>query len=99
MEYTKWEVKGLGVFKAQPKETELGLICLCQIDESEKEAVANAQHIVDMHNKWDAFNAMYEALKELMFQFAVAVEHPYSKDTEVYERAENAINLAEGKEI
>ena len=42
---------------------------------------------------------MYEALKALMFQFAVAIENPYSKDKEIYNRfsmfcKENGISMS-----
>lgn len=40
---------------------------------------------------------LYEALIALSFQFAVAVEKPYSKDKVVYEQAQQAISKAEGK--
>lgn len=47
MEYTKgeWEKKGLGIFKKNSAENELGLICLCQVDSSVEEAIANANLI------------------------------------------------------
>ena len=38
---------------------------------------------------------LYEALKALKFQFAVAVVHPYSKDAKIYEQAEKALAWAE----
>ena len=38
---------------------------------------------------------MYEALKALIFQFAMAVEHPYSKDKKIYEQAKKALAKAE----
>jgi len=41
---------------------------------------------------------MYEALKDLMFQFAVAVEQPHSVDTRIYNQAEQALAKAEGRE-
>ena len=43
----------------------------------------------------EALEDMYEALKVLSFQFAAAVEHPYSKDKEVYEQAQQAIAKVE----
>ena len=39
---------------------------------------------------------LYEALKALTFQFAAAVEHPYSADTRVYTQAREALSNAEG---
>lgn len=45
----------------------------------------------------DTISDLYEALKALKFQFAMAVEHPYSKDKEVYEQAEQALAKADGK--
>jgi len=41
---------------------------------------------------------MYEALRDLMFQFAVAVEQPHSVDTRIYNQAEQALAKAEGRE-
>ena len=46
----------------------------------------------------EAFAEMYEALKDLMFQFAVAVEQPHSVDTRIYNQAEQALAKAEGRE-
>ena len=40
--------------------------------------------------------AMYEALKALTFQFAMAVDDVRSKDKEVYEQAQKALAKAEG---
>ena len=45
----------------------------------------------------NGYSELYEALKALMFQFAMAVEHPYSGDKKVYEQAEQALAGAEGK--
>jgi len=55
-----------------------------------EEAEANANLIV-------AAPDMYEALKTLQFQFALAVDLLDSKDEEVYEQAEKALDKAEGK--
>jgi len=52
----------------------------------------------ELERKLDANKyEMYEALKALLFQFAMAVEHPYSKDKEVYEQASKAIAKIEGR--
>jgi len=69
-----------------------GIIAMAStINEGLVNAEANA-HLIS------AAPDMYEALKDLMFQFAVAVEQPHSVDTRIYNQAEQALAKAEGRE-
>jgi hypothetical protein len=46
----QWEQNGLGIFRKDAADDELGLICLGQIDNSTEEALANIKEIVALHN-------------------------------------------------
>ena len=46
----------------------------------------------------ETFRDMYEALKALTFQFAMAVSNPYSAEKRVYTQANEALAKAEGKQ-
>jgi len=62
-------------------------------------AAVNACQSVNQDNPMavaESIKDMYEALKALIFQFAVAVDDVRSKDKEVYEQANEALAKAEG---
>ena len=68
MEYTKgkWQVIN------RPKNTHtvaVGNIAIAAMYPVEEEK-ANAEHIVEMHNKWDAFEAMRMVLEKIEWQSA-----------------------------
>lgn len=91
MEYTKgeWKVKDWHT----SIEVKCGNKVIADLDRSNCSLVedeANANLIAQAPR-------MYEALKALTFQFAAAVEHPYSADTRVYTQANEALAKAEGR--
>ena len=98
MEYTKgeWKAKKTTVVIPSKHDSNMTDFVVAQTDiycsVEGKEAEANARLI-------SAAPDMYEALRALSFQFASAVEKPYSKDKEIYEQAQKALAKAEGKEI
>jgi len=45
----------------------------------------------------ESIKEMYETLRALSLQFWAAVEHPYSKDKEIYEQAQQALAKVKSK--
>lgn len=90
MEYSKddWKIEGERIIVGKDRELINGLTVGGEIIATVNDK-ANAHLIASAP-------ALYEALKALLFQFAVAVEHPYSKDKEVYDQAGQALAKAEG---
>jgi len=78
----QWEVKGLGIFKKDSAEDELGIICLCQIDNSPEEAIANAYLIVS------AVNACKEINPDNPQAAAESIQYAFETIKEVLRRDE-----------
>ncbi len=55
------------------------------------DSYADAQHIVEMHNKWDAFEAMREALNNLVDRGLI------TDDNDHYQEVLDALSLARGE--